>query len=121
MSDNLTLFDLNALIPPPAEPVIERYVVVVNTADGRSFYRRNKRTSDYDSYDDFVEIDTDQPIPTKGVKLPTLYRTPQAARSRVSDLYRRHKGGGEGLNCWVAIWTRRVSETCWHAQIGAFK
>jgi hypothetical protein len=121
MSDTLTLFNLDDLTPPPAEPVIERYVVVVNTDAGRSFYRRNKRTSDYDSFDDFVDIDTDKPIPTKGIKLPTLYRTPQGARQRVKDLFNRHKRGGDGLNCWVQVWTRKASDNRWHPKQGAFK
>ena len=119
MSDNLTLFDMEALVVPPAEPVIERYVVVIMDAeDGKSFYRRNKRHSDYDSFDDFVELDTDLPIPTKGTKLPTLYKTPNTARQRVSDLYRRHKKQGEGINIWVQRWERKESEAQWSPKEG---
>jgi hypothetical protein len=117
LDDMPTLFDLSEFDAEPAEPVIERYVVVVSDEDGKSYWRREKQRGCY-ATDSFVEIDTTKPIPIRGVKLPTLYALPKGARNKVSDLYRRHKDGGDGINIWVQRWERKESETHWTAKEG---
>jgi hypothetical protein len=118
MSNNpIPMFDLSELEILPEEPAITRYVIVVADADGKSYWRRVKQPGCYPK-DDFVSIDTTLPIAAKGRKLPTLYPTPKGARQRVSDLYKRHKDGGVGLNCWIQRWERKESETVWHAREG---